>query len=210
MYSVNILITNFASNIETLSFQNFSIQKVTFRNWEQVKQRFPGYQLFHNDTQHYIQRDYSTILPHPADQVGLGSIPFDSEDLMLLLRLFKSGDICFLGQVVHTPEGPRNQYRYPQVFSGFPYSSLYTLKAEESASFDAFCADALTWPGWQSVWFKVSRRCFLWGSSKEFNVTRERIEDWELERTLDFCTALEAAIVPDFSVSLSGGPTTQG
>jgi hypothetical protein len=197
MYSANILIANFASNVEILRFQNFSIQKVTFRNWEQVKQKFPGYQVFHNDTHHYIQRDYGELLPHPEDRGGLGSIPFDSEDLMLLLRLFKPGDICFVGQVVHTPAGPRNQYRYPQVFSEVPYSSLYTLQAKESAFFDAFCAAALTWPGWKSVWFKVSRRYFLWGSSKEFNVTRERIGDWELERILDFYIALEAAIVPE-------------
>ena len=92
-YSANILMTNFTSDVNPLLFQNFSIQRVTYWNWEQVKQRFPGCRGFHNDAHHYIQRDYSTVPPHPNDCVGLGSIPYDAEDIMLLLRLFKPGDI---------------------------------------------------------------------------------------------------------------------
>jgi hypothetical protein len=153
--------TNFQSDVEELKLQHFSICKVTNRNWEEVKDRFPGYTVSHN-SHYYIQRGYKKIPQNHRDQVGLGSIPYDSEDLMLLLRLFKPNDIGF-----------------------------------ECADFDTFLVAAPHWPGWNSSWFKISRRYFLWGSTKEFNVMRERIAEWELERILDFFIVLEAALVPE-------------
>jgi hypothetical protein len=196
-YSANILITNFHSDAETLQFQHFSIHKVTYRNWEQAKQKFPGCQVYHNGAHYYIQRNYEEVPPRPNDYVGLGGIPYESEDLMLSLRLFKPENISFIWHVIQTPNGPLRQYPYPQVFSELHSLPHYTLKAEECASFDTFFTDAPTWPGWKSAWFNVSHRYFLWGSSKEFNIGREHIEDWELERILDYYTALEAAIVPE-------------
>src|SRR5262245_66659180 len=90
IYSANILIANFESDVETVRFQNFAIYKVTDKNLESVRKKLPGYQVYHTGPRHhYIQRDYAQVPSHPRDQVGLGSIPFDSEDLMLLLRLFK-------------------------------------------------------------------------------------------------------------------------
>jgi len=159
-----------------------------------VKQRLPGCKVSYGD--YYIKRDYIET-PQLYDQYGRWMIPYDSEDLMLLLRLFKPGNINFVEQVFHTPDGTWYQRPYPQVFSELHSSPRYTLRMEECASFDTFFANTPTWPGWKSAWFKVSRRYFLWGSSKEFNIARERSENWELERILDFYTALEAALVPE-------------
>jgi hypothetical protein len=46
---------------------------------------------------------------------------------------------------------------------------------------------------WDSVWFAVSRRFLLYGGGKEFNANFES----EVDRVIDFMTALEAALVPE-------------
>jgi hypothetical protein len=126
------------------------------------------------------------------DYSGLGRIPEDSEDLMLLLRLFKTGGLVFVEQDIKQPLGnPLRQYEYPMVFSKFHSPHRYRMSEEEIPSFKAFYKEAPKWPGWGSEWFKIARRYFLWGGSKEFHPGRDN------ERILDYMIALEASFVPE-------------
>jgi hypothetical protein len=188
-YSAYILIANFKSDADPLQFRNFAIHKVTTWNWQRVLKMFPGHVI---QDRHYIHRDYPEVPPDVRNPYGLGRIPFDSEDVMLLLRLFKPGDICFVVQVTQTPEGLQRQYPYPQAFSDYYSTQIYSLNSAECKAFDTIFAQAPSWAGWNSAWFKISRRYFLWGGSKAFSITRR-----ELERILDFFIALEAALVPE-------------
>ncbi len=83
---------------------------MSYSNWEQVKQKFPGCHVYHDGSHYYIQRNYKDVPPRPDDCIGLGNIPYESEDLMLLLRLYKPENISFLAQVIHTPNRSQRQY----------------------------------------------------------------------------------------------------
>src|SRR5207253_2733432 len=48
-------------------------------------------------------------------------------------------------------------------------------------------------PSWSSTWFQVARRCFLYGSSDEFNANFSS----EVDRVADHVAAIEAALVPE-------------
>ena|SRR5215831_15843185 len=171
-YSAAVLIANFKSDTAPLPFQNFAIHKVTELNWQHGLKRFPWHVI---QDRHYIQRDYPEVPPDGRNPYGLGRIPFDSEDVMHLLRLFKPGDICFVVQVTQTPEGLQRQYPYPQAFSDYYSTQIYSLNAAECTAFNTFFAQAPSWSGWNSAWFKISRRYFLWGGSKAFSITRREL-----------------------------------
>jgi hypothetical protein len=47
-------------------------------------------------------------------------------------------------------------------------------------------------PSWESTWFGVARRFFLYGGGKEFNPYSD-----EVDRIVDYMIALEAALVPE-------------
>ncbi len=198
-YSSLILLHNLDTDAEELAFAGYVIRPVTDANWENLKKIFSWTVVFRSG-QHYMRRDYEAVPPSPEDDdpSGFGAIPYDSEDAMLLLRLFKPGDLVFLAQVIKGPDGQTySQYRYPQVFSSYHSPFPYSLRAPECSELDLFCREAPTWAGWRSPWFKMARRYFLWGSSKELNIQRARRDQWELERILDFFIALEAALVPE-------------
>jgi Apea-like HEPN len=62
--------------------------------------------------------------------------------------------------------------------------------SEEYESWRAFAIRGSQ--SWNSEWFSVSRRFFLYGGAKEFN------PKWDdVDRILDYVTALEAAVVPE-------------
>lgn len=193
-YRTYILIQNFESESKKLVFDEFSITKIDNSNWEELKDIFKSVCVYRFG-QHFIERRYGEVPSLPEgeeDLSGLGRIPYDSEDLMLLLRLFKMGDLVFVAQIIKQPEGdPLGQYQYPMVFSKYGSPHHYKMSEEEIPVFNSFHMKAAKWPGWYSEWFKIARRYFLWGGSKEFHPGRDN------ERILDYMIALEAAFIPE-------------
>ncbi len=196
LYSTFIMMRNFDTDVDRLQIQDYTIHRVTSRNRERLLEIFR--EVWFGD--YYLQRDYQTLPSSPTgeDPSGLGAIPYHSDNFMLLLRLFKPGDLVFVAQAFRQPDGkPWSQYRYPQAFSSYHSPKHYSLNSSEVSELEAFYREAPTWPGWDRQWFKVARRYFMWGGSKEFSIQRPSVEDWEVERVLDYFIALEAAVVPE-------------
>jgi hypothetical protein len=193
-YTTYILIKNFESESKKLVFDEFSITKIDNSNYDELKGIFKSVCVYRFG-QHFIERRYSEVPSLPEgedDESGLGRILYNSEDLMLLLRLFKVGDLAFVAQTIKRPNGDcESQYPYPRAFSTYTSPFHYRMTEEEIPAFNAFYVEAAKWRGWDSEWFKIARRYFLWGGSKEFHPGRDN------ERILDHVMALEAAFVPE-------------
>ena len=68
----------------------------------------------------------------------------------------------------------------------------YKINLEEWPDFDAFASEMMLQKNWSSNWFKTARRFFLYGGGKEFNPAHD-----QLDRIVDYMTALEATLVPE-------------
>lgn len=194
LYTAYILIQNFESKLTELQFDKFSITRIDNRNYERLKEIFKS-TFLKRQGQHFIERRYIELpglTEDYEDPSGLGRIPYDSEDLMLLLRLFKTGDIVFVSAAVSTPEnGLLSQYQYPMAFSIYRSPFHYKISEEDIPLFNEFFEDVPKWLGWNSSWFKIARRHFLWGGSKRFHPSRDT------ERILDYMISLEASFVSE-------------
>jgi hypothetical protein len=73
------------------------------------------------------------------------------------------------------------------------YSALrFEFRSEECDSWKAFAKGVTEGYSWNSEWFSVARRFFLYGGGKEFN------PKWDdVDRIVDYMTAVEAAVVPE-------------
>ena len=191
-YTAYILIQNVELKSSKLLFDKFSIRRIDNSNWEQLKDIFK-LNAVKKVGQCFIERRYDKLARPPKDSIddsGLGRIPYDSEDLMVLMRLFKGGDIVFVAQAFRTPiSDTLSQYPYPRAFSSYRSSFHYKMSEVEIPLFNEFFKEVRKWPGWNSSWFKIARRYFLWGGSKEFRPGRDN------ERILDYMIALEASYV---------------
>lgn len=195
-YTAYILILNFKSELEELSFDNFVISKVTDRNYDEYKEIFTA-NVYRNANQYVIKRIFTSPLPLPedisSDSVDLtGVIPYTQEDLMFLLRLYKGGDIVFIEQIIVTPAGTcLAQFKYPMVFSYYHSTFYYEISGTEIPALNTFINETPYLPGWNSKWLKIAKRYFLWGGSKEFYPERDN------ERILDYMIALESVLVSE-------------
>lgn len=191
-FTAYILIQNFESKSKELVFEKFRIQRIDNSNWDKCKEVFRPVSVKRYG-QHFIERRYKKVpnLPKGEEDIsGLGRIPYDSEDLMLLLRLFRTGDIVFIAQAIKTSEGDvLSQYQYPMAFSEYHSPYHYKMSEDDAQTFNVFHKETPKRPGWSSQWFKIARRYFLWGGSKEFHPGRDN------ERILDYMIALEALFV---------------
>jgi hypothetical protein len=135
------------------------------------------------------ERQYSDFQP-PA--VGFGTIPEDVEDTLLLLRLYKPGDIAFVEVKVRRPDSTfGTQERYGA--TGDITSSLfYDFRLDSAAQWETFANQLRGSDGWNSDWFNIARHFFLYGGTKGFSV------EWnEVDRIMYYMIALEAALVPE-------------
>jgi hypothetical protein len=193
-YTAYILIQNFETKPKELVFNKFRIVRVDNNNWGECKEIFRPV-FVKRVGQHFIERRYKEVLKLPKDEEdvsGLGLIPYNSEDLMVLLRLFRTGDIVFIAQAITTSEGDvLSQYQYPMAFSEYHSPYHYKMSEDDAQTFNVFHKEAPKRPGWSSEWFKIARRYFLWGGSKEFHPGRDN------ERVLDYMISLEALFVPE-------------
>jgi hypothetical protein len=89
--TVRILVRNLGSDTSRLQFSNFSIEELRQGNLAQLqntRKYFPEATY----GEWILERYYASIPPVSEDWSGLGAIPFEIEDLLLLLRLYRPGN----------------------------------------------------------------------------------------------------------------------
>jgi hypothetical protein len=146
-----------------------------------------------------LERPYPEIPLKQNSFSGVGAIEDAPEELLLLLRLFRPGDLVFVGIAVEkvSPNGevrPLALRRY-RVISGIGGDSTrqFVLRVADVEAWELFASTLRSSPSWTATWFQVARRCFLCGSSNEFNPNFQS----EVDRVADYIAALEAALVPE-------------
>lgn len=195
MFTAYALIKNFESRSPELKFKDATLQKIGQGQHEllnNARRIFPYSRITYGD---WI---YKKIYQEPPPvregetDVGLGRIPVDIEDTLLLFRLFRVGDICISGQTIEDADG-RPYTQYPYWATSEIHSILsYKLEQAECPEFDEFSSELPAYESWESVWFKTARRFFLSGGAKEFNVNWDNVE-----RIVDYMIALEATLSMD-------------
>ena len=190
MFKAFVLVRNLWSGADSLDFGEFRINLIGLR-FEELKEVFSSTDVNQDDW--VLEKSYTHLPPGPPGS-PVGGIPTDTEDILFLLRLFRSGDISFVRQAIVQPNG-RNlvQFPYRAMNDVNSYSALrLEIEPKECAEWKAFADDTRASQSWTSEWFAAARRFFLCGGAKEFN---PRWDD--VDRILDYATALEATLVPE-------------
>ena len=194
MFKVFVLVRNLESSARRLDFSDFTISVVGLR-FEELRDAFSSTDVNRDDW--IFEKLYAAPPPGPPGS-PVGGIPKDIEDLLLLFRLYKSGDISFVKQAIIPPGGNKViQFPYRAMNDLNSYSSLrFRLGSEECESWTTFANGLRSSRSWNSQWFSVTRRFFLYGGAKEFS------PKWDdIDRIVDYATALEAAVVPESEFS---------
>jgi hypothetical protein len=190
MFKAFVLVRNLDSHAEGLDFGEFTISLVGAR-FKDLRDVFLSVDV--NPDDWVFEKSYAQLPPGPPGS-PVGSIPNDIEDILLLLRLFKVGDISFIKLAIIQPSGnaiPQFPYRAMNDLNS--YSPLrFSVESNECQSWNAFADCIRESQSWRSDWFGVARRFFLYGGAKEFN------PKWDdVDRMLDYATALESTLVPE-------------
>jgi hypothetical protein len=189
---------DFISSLK-LQFPDFAVEYLSQSSHHRLKdaRNFFGDAMYGDCV---IERAYETIPPMPEAFSGFGAITKEPEELLLLLRLFRPGDLAFLAVSIEKFMESRGRN---ELFRQYPYRVISPIGTESTRQFVLHQADTPQWesfaafvrssPSWTSGWFQVARRCFLYGSSDEFNTNFPG----EVDRVADHVAALEAALVPE-------------
>lgn len=183
------LVRNLFSYDSELQFRNFRLWKTDtpglVRDAVAVLPMGSRVQL-HND---WIYERHYTDVPE-----NFGSVPFDVQDVLLLLRLFRIGEISFVRHSIKADNGTILQ-QFPQrtmTEKYSPQSNWYVFHKDDCAVFDHFADEIRQTPAWRSAWFETATRYFLFGSAKEFE-----LEFGVVDRVIDYTIAMEASLVPE-------------
>ncbi|MGO9255512.1 MAG: hypothetical protein ACLQU1_04320 [Bryobacteraceae bacterium] len=190
MFRALILIRNLDSTAESLDFGEFTINSVGLR-FKDLREVFSSVEVNQDDW--IFEKSYSQLpLGDPGSPVG--GIPNDIENTLLLLRLYKAGDISFIKRAIIPPSGkPGVQSPYRAMNDLNSYSPLrFKVEPEESQSWKAFADGIRESQSWSSDWFAGARRFFLGGGAKQFDPNRD-----DVDRIVDYATALESTLVPE-------------
>jgi hypothetical protein len=190
MFKALILVRNLASSAEGLDFGEFTINLVGLQ-FKELRQVFSSVDVNQDDW--VLEKSYTQFpLGPPGSPVG--GIPNDIEDILLLLRLYKAGDISFIKQAIIPPSGNTLvQFPYRAMNDLNSYSPLrFEIESEECHPWKAFADGIRQSQSWSSDWFAAATRFFLCGGAKQFN------PKWDdVDRILDYATALESTLVPE-------------
>jgi hypothetical protein len=180
------LVKKIRSTSEELNFADFKLWKIgsSYDNDLKKAQRlFPKTWPLYED--YVYEKTYN-------DDNGQERAPFDIEDTLLLMRLFKTGDLFFVNPCIEDPNSElSSQLPYPAMVYTHT-TNRYEIESKECTTFDSFASEILSLPNWSSVWFKTARRFFLYGGCKEYNPRHDLVD-----RIVDYITALEAILVPE-------------
>ena len=176
---------------EVVDYGEFTIREIDWQGLSDAQKLFPSDDVAIGD--YLLEKTYlkPPTVPY-ASPAGVGGIPEDIEDLLLLLRLFRAGEVAFVKLAITKPDGKvGRQFPYRIINALNSYSEPTELRDSERSEWQSFAANLRSSDSWAAPWFLVSRRFFLYGGSKEFN-PRNR----EVDRIIDYVTALEAVLVP--------------
>lgn len=120
------------------------------------------------------------------------TIPIDVEDTLLLLRLYKPGDLVFLSPCIENENGELSCQLPYRVMANVHSAHKYEFQPEECTDFDKFAHEIKSLQNWSAVWFQTARRFFLYGGGKEYRPIHH-----EVDRIVDYITALESVLVPE-------------
>jgi hypothetical protein len=180
------LVKKVISNSDELVFNNFRLTKISRGDTDALKE---AQRLFSKAWVFYGDWIYKREYDSSADW---DEIPSDVEDTLLLLRLYKTGDLFFVQPCIEEADGNLScQLPYPVMVSTTT-TLRYEIDIEECPSFDAFASEIVSQENWSSSWFKIARSFFLYGGGKEHNPAHD-----QLDRIVDYMTALEATLVPE-------------
>lgn len=196
-YRALVLVRNLSSSTHKLDFGEFVLTSIGHPQYLDLRKTLSSLDVYIGDW--LLEKTYSVLPdstgPSPS---GIGGIPNDIEDIQLLLRLYKVGDMVFTKQAVVNPDGEslvQHPYRFVNGLNS--HSVLVTdLGEDDRDPWRTFASTLRSSQSWNAPWFSVSRRFFLYGGAKEFNPKWD-----EVDRIVDYATALESALVPegDFS-----------
>jgi hypothetical protein len=197
-YRAQVLVRNLMARTDRIELGEFVLTRVGLQ-FEALREKLSSKDVFQEDW--LLEKTYNELpsCPGPAPS-GLGGIPNDIEDILFLLRLFKVGDVAFVRQAVVKPNSETlTQYPYRMMNSLNSNSVLTTeLSETDREQWSEFAGGLRSSQSWGAEWFSVSRRFFLYGGAKEFN------PGWgEVDRIVDYATALESALVPEGEFSRS-------
>jgi hypothetical protein len=190
MFKACVLVRNLESLAESLDFGEFTIDRVGLR-FKELREVFSSVDVNQDDW--IFEKSYAPLPPGPPGS-PVGSIPNDIEDILLLLRLYKIGDISFIKLAIIPPSGNAIvQFPYRAMNDLNSYSLLrFNVESNECKSWKVFADGIRESQSWRSDWFGVARRFFLYGGAKEFN------PKWDdVDRILDYTSALESTLVPE-------------
>ncbi len=111
MFKALILVRNFESSVESLDFGEFTLRRIGL-GFKELREVFSSIDVNLDDW--LFEKSYSTLpLGPPGSPVG--GIPNDVEDTLVLLRLYKPGDLSFVKQAIIPPGGNALvQFPYPR------------------------------------------------------------------------------------------------
>lgn len=186
MINSYVLVKKFRSTSEELYFADFKLWKIGSSYDNDLKE---AQRLFTKAWPLY--EDYVYEKTYADDEDGERAFD-DIEDTLLLMRLFKTGDLFFVSPCKEEENGGlASQLPYP-VMVYTHTTNLYKFEADECAKFDSFASEILSLPNWSSKWFKIARRFFLYGGGKACN-PRHGL----LDRIVDYISVLETILVPE-------------
>ncbi len=187
MFQAFVLVRNVKSPAASLDFGEFTIQRVGVR-FRALGEVFPFTQVTQGDW--ILEKPYEDLPAGPPGSVG--GIPNDIDEVLLLLRLFKPGDISFIKLAIVLPNGDTQveaPYRAMNDLNSYSFEH-FEVGPEECEAWRDFADGIRQSQSWGSSWFAAARRFFLSGGAKQWN---PRWDD--VDRVLDYTAALEAALV---------------
>lgn len=186
MLNCFVLVKNLRSNADELIFADFKFVNIR-SSWDydlkRAQQLFPKALPFYEDW--IYMQGYE-------DDNHWETIPFDVEDTLFLLRLFKPGDLVFLQPCIENQKGELSCQLPYRVMANVHSAHKYEFQSEECTDFDEFSCEIKSLRNWSAVWFQTARRFFLYGGGKEYQPRHH-----EVDRIVDYITALESVLVPE-------------
>ncbi len=186
------LVRNFQPNASAVDFREFSVEQIGSK-FTKLREDLSSSDV--NPGDWILEKHYLAPPPGPPGSPA-GGIPNDIEEVLLLLRLFRPGDISFTKLAVILPSGhPLVQFPYRAMNDLNSYSNFgFRIESSECAAWETFADHLRQSQSWKSTWFATAKRFFLSGGAKEFN------PNWDdVDRIADYATALEATVVPENS-----------
>lgn len=186
MFKSFVLVKKLKSESEELIFENFRLWKIgsSFDNdLQRAKHLFPTTWPLYED--YVYEREY-------LDDDDQDKAPYDIEDALLMMRLFKTGDLFFVNPCIETSDDRLlSQMPYP-VMVYTHTKNRYKFESDDCLAFNNFASEISSGSNWSSSWFKTARRFFLYGGGKEYNPRHDSVD-----RIVDYITVLETILVPE-------------